>query len=300
MINIMIDEERMYAIIEEDIDNNIEDVADLIEVQYKFFKSSCKRLFLQFTDCRHLNAAVSVIIGTLVVYANKEKEKSVKYRFVDQPNHPIFKFMKDVGMYKYFMKDEIDYTGIDVIPFNHIRDENMMQEYAERIMTLAPIKMQKEAQDILSSYIYEIYQNGLFHSQSPIGVFTSGYWNRNKKEFTFSIYDMGIGIPANVRKYLNCVDADSIKCLQISFIDGFTTSTKEDVNRGLGLTRLESFIRLNNGSMSIYSEDACCVIARQEKKVYKKLQAPIKGTLIIINIVADENHIYVIEKEKKE
>ena len=65
--------------------------------------------------------------------------------------------------------------------------ENKMKEYAKRIMSLAPIRMQQEAQDILSSYIYEIYQNGLFHSDSPIGVFTSGYWDRDKKEFTFSI-----------------------------------------------------------------------------------------------------------------
>ena len=82
--------------------------------------------------------------------------------------------MKMVGMYKYYTRKEIEYDGKDAVPFNCIRDENMMDEYTEKIMELAPIKMSKDAKDILSSYIYEIYQNGFFHSESEIGVFTSG------------------------------------------------------------------------------------------------------------------------------
>lgn len=298
MIRTEIDKDRMYAYIDHNIENNIDDITDLIEIQRTFINNDCKWLLFQFTDCDKINAAVSVIIGTLPEYT-RLYGKLVKYRFVEQAYNPIFKFMKSVGMYKYYTKDEIDYTGIDVIPFDCISNEERMQEYVDRIMSLAPIKMQKEAQDILASYIYEIYQNGMCHSMSPIGVFTSGIWDEDNKEFTFSIYDMGVGIPNNVRQYMNMQDVDSIKCLQIAFIDGFTTSTEYEVNRGLGLTRLENFIRLNKGSMSIYSEDSCCIIEDGNAKNYHKLKCPIKGTLIIIKIAADENNIYVVEKETK-
>ena len=293
MIKTYVNENILYAIIEDRIDDSFSDVSDLIELQYEFINCKQKRLIIHFTDCEFINASVSVIIGTLPEYAKKIK-KSVKYRFIDQPNHPIFKFMKHVGMYKFYMKNEIDYNGKDAIPFGKITDENRMDEYTEKIMTLAPIKMNNEAKDILSSYIYEIYQNGFFHSKSEIGVFTSGYWVKEKNEFNFSIYDMGVGIPDKIREHMK-KNIESEKCLKIAFIEGFSTSENKDVNRGLGLTRLIKFIRLNNGKMSIYTDDICCIVEQQEEERYYRLKKPIKGTLIIINIIADEKHIYIVK-----
>jgi len=299
MIKTYVDDQNMYAIIDNDIENTLEDVSELIRIQHEFLNNDCKCLTFEFTDCKSVNAAVSVIIGTLPRYV-KIYNKRVRYQFSGSDEHPILIFMKNVGMYKFYTKDEVDYTGIDVIPFDLIENEKMMDEYADRIMTLAPIKMQKEAQDILKSYIYEIYQNGLFHSNSPIGVYTSGIWLKEKKEFVFSIYDMGVGIPNKIRMYdMRCYNIDSEKCLRIAFINGFSTSNDYQVNRGLGLARLEKFIHLNNGKMSIYTDDVCCIIEGENGKKYHKLSSPIKGTLIIVNIAVDENHIYVIEKEKK-
>ncbi len=297
MIRITTDEERMYATIDKDIENNIEDISEIISIQNAFLNSDCKRLVFEFTECKYIDSAVAVIIGTLPEFT-KQNKRYVKYNFSDSTN-PILEFMKKVGMYKYYTKREIDYTGDNVIPFDCIRDEKMMDEYADRIMTLAPIKMQKEAQDILASYIYEIYQNGLFHSESPVGVFTSGCWIPEKKEFHFSIYDMGVGIPKKIRTHFDRADLESDKCLKLAFLDGFSTSADKKINRGLGLTRLKSFIRLNNGSMSMYTDDICYIINGDEKEKYVQLKEPIVGTLIIINIIADEDNIYIVEKEKK-
>ena len=299
MIKTYIDNDNMYALIDSNIENNISDISELIRVQHEFLNNNCRMLYFQFTSCQYINAAVSVIIGTLPEYV-RIYNKGVKYRFPGSNNHPVFSFMKTVGMYKYYMNNEIDYTGEDVIPFNLITNEKMMDEYAERIMSLAPIKMQKEAQDILKSYIFEIYQNGLFHSDSSIGVYTSGIWLKDKREFVFSIYDMGVGIPNKIRMHNRLYQTvDSEKCLKIAFIDGFSTSNNKVVNRGLGLARLERFIHLNNGNLSVYTDDVCCIKNGKSDKQFFKLEAPIKGTLIIINIAADENHIYVIDKEKK-
>lgn len=297
MFNIYQENEQMYATIDHDIDNTIDDVSAVIEIQHRFLHSKCKRLFFQFTNCQYIDAAVSVVIGTLPVYSNLH-QKTVKYNFPNNDS-PILAFMKKVGMYKFYMKNEIDYTGDDVIPFDRIINEKMMDEYADRVMTLAPIRMQKEAQDILSSYIYEIYQNGLFHSQSPVDVFTSGCWMPEKKEFHFAIYDMGIGIPQNIRNFMNRSDLGSEKCLKLAFLDGYTTSNNKGINRGLGLTRLKNFIRLNNGSMSMYTDNICYTIHGCDAERYQELNTPIVGTLIIISIIADEDNIYIVEKERK-
>lgn len=289
----------LYAIIDKDINNNIEDISELVDLQYDFINGNYEILVFQFNDCQIIDAAVAVIIGTLPIYAALQK-KRVRYRFKDESNdHPIFVFMKEVGMYEYFSKhrgnDEINYAGENAIPFNKIKDEGMMEEYTDKIMELAPIKMEREARCILSSYIYEVYQNGFFHSGSEIGVFTSGIWKPERKEFVFSIYDMGIGITNKIREHFGMTDISSEQCLKIAFVEGFTTWTDDSVNRGLGLSRLEKFIRLNEGKMYLFTDDICCMIKKQEEKNYIKLEKPIKGTLFIINIIADENHIYVVE-----
>lgn len=49
----------------------------------------------------------------------------------------------------------------------------------------------------------------------------------------------------------------------------------------------------------MYTDDLCYCIDESHRETYKKLSTPIIGTLIIINIVADENNIYIVEKEKK-
>lgn len=143
----------MLVIIDKDIDNNMEDISELLRIHDVFLKSDCKKIVLSFTECNYIDAAVSVIIGTFPEYARLH-HKTVSFRFPTN-RKTIFKFMKQIGMYEYYTKIN-QYKGDDIIPFNRIKDESMMDEYTEKIMTLAPIKMQKEAQDILSSYIYEM------------------------------------------------------------------------------------------------------------------------------------------------
>lgn len=289
---------ELHVYIEGRIDDEFEDVSELISVQTKFLSEPWEKLYLHFENCSFINAAVSVIIGTLPIYARKF-DKVVKYRF-DGSDHPILRFMRYVGMYKYYMKTDIDYKGDLAIPFDCIVDENKMDEYADKILELAPIKMNKEARDILSSYIIELFQNGFFHSNSLIGVFASGFWIKEDNVFTFSIYDMGEGIPNKVRNFLKkrkipgSEAIDSERCLRLAFVKGF--STDDRTSRGLGLYVWQNFVQLNHGKMSLYSDDICCIINQDEIKYYK-LKNPIKGTLIIIKIIADENHIYRVVEE---
>ncbi len=44
----------------------------------------------------------------------------------------------------------------------------------------------------------------------------------------------------------------------------------------------------------MFTDDICCIVNAQEPKEYRVLESAIKGTLIIISILADENHIYKV------
>lgn len=284
-------EDTVKITINHNINNTRDDIVELIEMQHNFLNSDFKYLHIHFSGCKFMNGAVAVIIGTLPIYA-KEYGKSVKYKF-DNDKHPILEFMRQIGMYKFYMKKSIGYTGENAVPFDRITDENKMDEYTNRIMNLAPIDMTDEAKDILSSYFYEIYQNSLFHANSIIDVFSSGFWLPKKQEFSFSIYDMGVGITYNIRKHSGS-SLTSEECLDLAFEEGYTTLP--EISRGLGLYRLERFIRLNKGTMSMYTNDIYCIIKPEvDKRIYGCLNPPIQGTLIIINITADREHKYIVK-----
>lgn len=276
--------------IDYNINPNPQDISKLIEIQHRFLNSDYITLTLVFDKCNFINSAVAVIIGTLSEYS-RLNNKEVKLYF--KKGNPVFDFMKQVGIYEYYKKDHKHLPNKSAIPFNKISNEDTMETYTNKIMELAPIKMIDEAKDILSSYFCEIYQNALFHANSKIDIFSCGYWMAEKKQLIFSIYDMGIGIPHNIRHYLKR-NITSKECIEWAFTEGKSTIEDKYVKRGLGLSRLEQFINLNKGTMSIYSDDICCIITNNSRE-FISLDIPIKGTLIIIQIVADTEHIYFVE-----
>lgn len=275
------------------INPNPTDISKLIKIQNDFLFGDYKRLILDFTESEFINAAVAVIIGTLCVYARIEN-KCVKFKFKNRTNNPIFKLMKQIGIYEYFTKCDIKYTTSNSIRFDRISDEDIMESYTDKILELAPIKITDDAKAILSSYFYEVYQNSLYHAKSPIDVFSSGYWMGKKKQLIFSVYDMGIGIPNNVKNHIDN-SMTSKECLEWALTNGKSTREDELIKRGLGLNRLEQFIKLNNGTISIYTDNICCIINNKERK-YIDLEYPIMGTLIIISIIADSDHIYIVRE----
>lgn len=102
--------------------------------------------------------------------------------------------------------------------------------------------------------------------------------------------------PFNVRNYLN-EDLSSIECIEWAFKEGTTTQNEKLVKRGLGLSRLKKFIFLNDGIMSLYTNDAYYTINNGKEDI-GVLNIPIMGTLIIISIKADSNHIYIVDEEE--
>lgn len=285
--------ETVIIEIANNINLNLYDVQKIIDIQERVINGKEDEYIIEFTNAKFLNAAVSVLIGTLPVYAVTLR-KQVSIRFKDK-NSPIFDFMKKVGIYDYFSKNKMpQYIKQRALPFGEITDEDMMERYTDKIMELAPIILNDKASAILSSYFFEIYQNSFSHADSKVGVFSGGYWMSN--HLVFSIYDMGVGIPYNVRKFMN-KNMTSTECVKWAFKEGTTTLDETIIKRGLGLSRLEKFIILNDGTMSLYSDDVCYTIDNGKKKI-SVLGTHIQGTLVIINIKADPRHIYIIDEEE--
>ena len=266
----------------------------IINIQNQILNGTEEEYVILFDKCKFLDAAVSVLIGTLPIYST-QLGKRVRISFSNKDS-PVFEFIRSVGMYEFFYNNKklISYVKPRALPFGKILDDDMMEIYTDKIIELAPIKMNDKASAILSSYFYEIYQNSFSHAKSSIGVFSCGYWM--KDHLVFSIYDMGMGIPQNVREHIDNT-LSSRECVEWAFEKGNTTLDETIIKRGLGLSQLEKFIQLNNGYMAMYTDDVYYLINNDKKEIHV-LSAPIKGTLFIIRIKADDQHIYVVNGER--
>lgn len=133
----------------------------------------------------------------------------------------------------------------------------------------------------MHSRIFEIPNNALTHSQSKEGIICHGYYN-NKNNFTFSIYDLGIGIPQSVRNYKK-EDLDSIEALKWALEKGNTTKAS-DYPRGIGFTLLEEFREKYKGKITIITEDILYTTKDNNNIKITKLKKKIKGTLFTLKI----------------
>ena len=105
------------------------------------------------------------------------------------------------------------------------------------------------------------------------------------------MYDTGIGIPSLVKEEIN-ENMSSHDAINWALQRG--NSTKQLIHgipRGLGLSDLYDFIRLNDGALNIFTNDIYFEYKKGNTS-YELLSFPIIGTFIGITIKADYNHIY--------
>lgn len=268
-------------------DDNIKSIIRLVDLQNLCINCSEENVELIFESCSFIHASLMVIIGTLPKIGQL-LGKNITLNFY---NSPILRYMQNSGLARYYNKDA--QPNENAIPFRHIEDLVNAADQIDMILYKAPVVLNPDAADILSSRLYEVFSNSFEHSLSELDTFCCGHWMPKKRYLTFSIYDAGIGIPQNIRKYLDKKVSD-VDCLRLALTDGFSTAENQvGFTRGLGLSDLKSFVELNSGKMKLCSGNGCYILDGDDERFYS-LNTSICGTLFTMNIVADNDHIYIV------
>ncbi|NLV32668.1 MAG: HAMP domain-containing histidine kinase [Acidobacteria bacterium] len=146
--------------------------------------------------------------------------------------------------------------------------------------------------------VLELYVNAFEHSESQIGVFSCGQYFPQLNELHLTLVDFGMGIPANVRGYLKKIrpdlPAEKLKagdCLKWAFQKMHTTKP-DSTSRGVGLDLLKSFIRVNRGTMQVFSNDGFAKITA-DREIYDSFTPTFEGTVFHIKLVCDEKHYFL-------
>ena len=246
-------------------------------------------IIIDFQRCEFSHAIFTAFIGSLAVWAMRFG-KTITYRLVK--NSKLHTYFKRSGLYKFITGDTVDYTNGNTIPFRKVNiDDDSIITYINNILRLAPIQLSDSAEEILFKNIYEIFNNSVEHSNAQNGVYACGHWMPQKKELVFSVYDTGIGIPTHVKSQINS-SFTSQEAIKWALIKGNSTKQLDHgIPRGLGLSDLKDFIKLNSGIFTIVSNDVYYSLNQTE--TYNFLYKPIIGTMISFIIRNDEKHIYI-------
>lgn len=274
------------------LNNNINTYKFLANIQNELIDSKESNIILDFTNCTFSHAIFTSYIGALA-YIGKAFGKNITYK--TNKGSLLSEYFRNSGLYDHIMQQPNTRSNPNAIPFISIdmEDDSSIIEYIDNILELAPIRLTDQGREVLFKNIYEIFNNSVDHSRANHGVYACGHWMPKKKYLSFSVYDTGIGIPALIKEKIdNTLSSES--ALQWALKRG--NSTKQllrGIPRGLGLSDLQEFIRLNDGALNIFSND---IYYQYKNEIsFEHLPFPTMGTFIGITIIADYDHIYTIK-----
>ena len=133
--------------------------------------------------------------------------------------------------------------------------------------------------------VLEIYSNAFEHGLSKIGVFSCGQRYPALNLLKLTAIDFGVGIPPNVRQFLQHPTMLAEDSLRWAFQPGKTTRCNA-MPGGTGLDMLRSFVKEKQGKIEIYSHDGYVLIDKNQD-LYRSAPTYFEGTLINITVQCD-------------
>ena len=260
--------------------------------------SSSKEIIFDMTQYDYIHPIYAVLVASLI-YLGDHYDKKVSIQH-NPNNEKSRNFFGKAGIFEHFNQNMIEFNDDNQVGFRRFYSLEQTYETVNAILDTAPVKLEPKLRASLFSKICEIFSNSFTHANSEIGVFCCGYIN-DQNDFSFSVYDAGIGVYENVKNYVkeypeqyNGGKLDYAASLEWAFNSGNSTQNgKVDYPRGAGLHLLESFVKANKGNIYFTSQAGYCLIKENERK-FVNLSNELIGTIFSMSIKADNNHIYCL------
>lgn len=164
--------------------------------------SDYDKIELDLSKYQYMHPSLAVLVASSL-YLGDKYGKEVVIRN-DIQNKKLGQFLKQSGISGRYYSSKND-TQLNSknssIPFNRFRRIEDTYTTVEKIMNCAPVNLGMDLRNQFVSKIAEIFSNSFEHGKSDIGVFCCGFIN-SSNNFSFSVYDAGVGICTNVNRYL--------------------------------------------------------------------------------------------------
>jgi hypothetical protein len=209
----------------------------LAKLQNQILDTPDEEVEVHFLNLGSVGRTFTFIIGCLPLLG-KQHQKTVRLFLPPR----IMKHMEYMDIYDYYSNPATKFQR-----FQHI--ENNSEDVASLVLGIvkdAPITMSEGLKELLVSKIGEMYNNAFEHSKATYVL--GGKYFKSRGLYCFSCYDTGIGICKNVRTFLDEPITDP-EALEWAIKPQNTTNP--EYSRGLGLSVLLEFAKVNKGEIRI-------------------------------------------------
>ncbi|MEH2048463.1 hypothetical protein [Nostoc sp.] len=173
--------------------------------------------------------------------------------------------------------------------------ESILNYLDEQWLGRGWVDINQTLKDEIIQNALEIYSNAFEHGRSNVSVFTCGQRYPNLNKLKLTVIDFGVGIPGNVRHFLQDRQKLAEETLLWAFQRGKTTRSSR-ICGGTGLDSLKKFVKSKQGKIEVYSHDAYGLID-ETQEIYQSAPTFFEGTLINITIKCDVNYHNFTENE---
>lgn len=180
-----------------------------------------------------------------------------------------------------------------------VKDDRYFAEYIEyKLMhhTEMPNMSDGLAKKFRES-IFEIFNNAVTHSETKHGIFSCGQYFPKKHLLKFTIADLGVGIPKNVRKINGLDQLTAAETIDWATRENHTTK-RGKVPGGLGLKLIKEFIDKNGGTLQIVSDFGIWEFSGGSPRL-ALMKHPFPGTFVRIWINTADTKSYEMTSERK-
>lgn len=251
------------------------------------------RLEVDFSRCGFFDANMAApLAAVLARVANAFNAVTV----VNVPS-AIEKILRKNRFLAAYGYDPMEDANRTTLPFRRIQlsEQGLFAEYLERHMNGKGIpRMTEGLGKVFRQSIFEVFQNAVIHSASPLGAFVCGQFYPLHQRLDLTIADAGVGIRTNVRRYLGKA-VSSTDAIRWALQAGNTTKTGSQPG-GVGLKFLHDFVALNKGKIQIASRHGFYEYLNGEE-TFTKLEADFPGTAVNLEINTSDTSAYRLDSE---
>lgn len=254
----------------------------------KIKNSDDKTVVIDMTKYRFINVGFAVLLSAMF-YVMPDKRVILKY---NAKNKKCVEFLNNSGIMAHFKRSDENLLKSS-IALRIVNDLDDALRISEKLINHFPVSLyDNDFKSTMISKTFEVISNSFYHSKKNQVFFSGSHYN---DELIFSIYDLGIGIPNNVKRYLKDNSMLDIDALKWAWKKGNSTlNDSVDYFRGVGFETLESFARENQGQIFLCSGKSCCRV-KKGKVSFHELNNCMLGTFFSMKIKRDFTHTYIID-----
>lgn len=253
-------------------------------------KGTYSKVIFDFSKCKFLRQNAVAFIGGLARCIEDHNielildEKTLQCKIKENLNKN--------GFLKFFGNCRDCHQG-NSIPYREDQEENkdkdaIVSYLSEEWLGKGHIAVSQELQNAIVSTTWEIYANAFEHSQTNVGVFSCGQYYPHLRKLKLTVVDFGVGIPYNVRNFLDQNDLPADKALKWAFKIGHTTRQGK-ITGGVGLDSLKSFVKNNQGKLEIFSHEGYIIVDGCKEMCINR-KTFFQGTLVNITLQANQSY----------